>query len=253
MQFKDRLKALRLERGISQQQLADAIYVSRSAVAKWENGLGLPGKPSYEALLLYFDVSSDELSLSESDGLEVGKRRRTRVVISAFITAVIVFLNVGVIRLLWALNHGYGFTADDAVGEYWANDDKIETQNYTIYYTTTAGELTIIDRVCVAEKRFIGYQKIDISQNVAHVYDEAGQLYGHLYSFFDTGVYYNFFGSVIYIDMEAGESRVHVLNEVFINGKERDLFLHSLFETDFPVTEFSDGEADFTVVREFAE
>lgn len=50
MEFKDKLRTLRTERGLSQQELADAIYVSRSAVAKWENGLGLPGRASMEAL-----------------------------------------------------------------------------------------------------------------------------------------------------------------------------------------------------------
>jgi len=46
MEFKDRIRELRLERGLSQQALADAIYISRSAIAKWENGLGLPGSYS---------------------------------------------------------------------------------------------------------------------------------------------------------------------------------------------------------------
>ena len=36
MEFKDQLKNYRTARGISQQALADAIFVSRSAVAKWE-------------------------------------------------------------------------------------------------------------------------------------------------------------------------------------------------------------------------
>ena len=35
MEFKDKLKALRRERGLSQKALAEAIFVSRSAVAKW--------------------------------------------------------------------------------------------------------------------------------------------------------------------------------------------------------------------------
>ena len=35
MQFNERLKELRLKKGISQAELAKAIFVSRSAVAKW--------------------------------------------------------------------------------------------------------------------------------------------------------------------------------------------------------------------------
>ena len=42
MEFSEKLKALRSEKGISQAKLAADIHISRSAVAKWENGLGLP-------------------------------------------------------------------------------------------------------------------------------------------------------------------------------------------------------------------
>ena len=67
MEFKKHLRALREEKGITQRKLADAIYVSRSAVAKWENGLGVPSRESYLALLTYFGVSEDELPLNEEE------------------------------------------------------------------------------------------------------------------------------------------------------------------------------------------
>ena len=46
MEFKDKLKQFRAEKGLTQSQLADLLYVSRSTVAKWENGLGLPNPES---------------------------------------------------------------------------------------------------------------------------------------------------------------------------------------------------------------
>ena len=36
--FKDKLKELRMQKGISQYELAENLFVSRSAIAKWENG-----------------------------------------------------------------------------------------------------------------------------------------------------------------------------------------------------------------------
>lgn len=39
MEFHLRLKELRAQRGISQRELAEQIHISRSAVAKWENGV----------------------------------------------------------------------------------------------------------------------------------------------------------------------------------------------------------------------
>lgn len=59
--FKDKLKELRLKEKLTQAELAEKIYVSRSAVAKWEQGRGLPTVESLEALSKYFNVSEDEL------------------------------------------------------------------------------------------------------------------------------------------------------------------------------------------------
>lgn len=54
MEFKDKLKEIRTANGLSQQALADAVHISRSAVAKWENGLGYPSEDAMEALTAYF-------------------------------------------------------------------------------------------------------------------------------------------------------------------------------------------------------
>lgn len=59
MEFKDKLKALRNDRKLSQQALADAIHISRSAIAKWENGLGLPSQDALEALVSFFGIPTD--------------------------------------------------------------------------------------------------------------------------------------------------------------------------------------------------
>ncbi|MDE7164241.1 MAG: helix-turn-helix domain-containing protein [Clostridiales bacterium] len=61
MQFNEKLKELRLKKGISQTALAEKIFVSRSAVAKWENGLGLPSDDSLNQLAEFFGVEPSEL------------------------------------------------------------------------------------------------------------------------------------------------------------------------------------------------
>ncbi len=67
MGFSEKLKELRGERGISQARLADDIHISRSAVAKWENGLGLPNEESLGMLADYFGVTVDELIRDKDD------------------------------------------------------------------------------------------------------------------------------------------------------------------------------------------
>jgi len=61
MEFCDKLNELRAEKGVSQTKLAADIHISRSAVAKWENGLGLPNDESLKLLSEYFSVSIDDL------------------------------------------------------------------------------------------------------------------------------------------------------------------------------------------------
>ncbi|MBQ7338692.1 MAG: helix-turn-helix transcriptional regulator [Clostridia bacterium] len=66
MEFSEKLKELRQQKGISQANLAAHIHISRSAVAKWENGLGLPGDESLRMLADYFNVTTDELIPNKS-------------------------------------------------------------------------------------------------------------------------------------------------------------------------------------------
>lgn len=61
MEFSEKLKDLRSSKGISQAKLAADIHISRSAVAKWENGLGLPSDESLKMLAEYFGVGVGEL------------------------------------------------------------------------------------------------------------------------------------------------------------------------------------------------
>lgn len=78
MEFKDKLKKLRTEKGLSQQALADAIFVSRSAVAKWENGLGFPSEASLTALQEFFSVTADHFATQEPEKVIVQKNKRIK-------------------------------------------------------------------------------------------------------------------------------------------------------------------------------
>ena len=61
MEFSEKLKELRSIKGVSQTKLANDIHISRSAVAKWENGLGLPNDESLKLLAEYFNTTVNEL------------------------------------------------------------------------------------------------------------------------------------------------------------------------------------------------
>ena len=59
MEFKDRLKELRTDRGLSQMQLAKVLNLSQSAVAKWELGKTEPTASAIIAIAKYFNETTD--------------------------------------------------------------------------------------------------------------------------------------------------------------------------------------------------
>lgn len=74
MEFKDLLAKLRKEKGLSQEALADTIHVSRSAIAKYENGKGIPSDDILEAITNYFP--SEKEALEEMARVARAQRKR---------------------------------------------------------------------------------------------------------------------------------------------------------------------------------
>lgn len=73
MEFHEKLQELRKGRGLTQEELADALYVSRTAISKWETGRGYPSIDSLKELSNYFSVTIDEL-LSSDKLLSIAER-----------------------------------------------------------------------------------------------------------------------------------------------------------------------------------
>ncbi len=65
MEFHEKLQELRKSRGLTQEELAEALYVSRTAVSKWESGRGYPNIDSLKEIAKFFSVSIDELLSGE--------------------------------------------------------------------------------------------------------------------------------------------------------------------------------------------
>ncbi len=61
MEFCEKLQELRRAKSLTQEELARALYVSRTAVSKWESGRGYPSIDSLKQLSRFFSVSIDEL------------------------------------------------------------------------------------------------------------------------------------------------------------------------------------------------
>ena len=86
MEFHENLQALRKQRGLTQEELAAELFVSRTAISKWESGRGYPSIDSLKAISRFFGVSIDGLlsgeevlSLAQEDQKRSGARLRDQV------------------------------------------------------------------------------------------------------------------------------------------------------------------------------
>ena len=65
MEFNEKLQELRKSRSLTQEELAEALFVSRTAISKWESGRGYPSIDSLREISRYFSVTIDDLICSE--------------------------------------------------------------------------------------------------------------------------------------------------------------------------------------------
>lgn len=72
MEFNEKLQELRKQNGLTQEELAEKLFVSRTAVSKWESGRGYPNIDSIKAIAKFFSVTVDEL-LSGGEVLDIAE------------------------------------------------------------------------------------------------------------------------------------------------------------------------------------
>jgi transcriptional regulator with XRE-family HTH domain len=77
MEFNQKLQELRKQKGLTQEELAASLYVSRTAVSKWESGRGYPNIDSLMAIAKFFSITVDDL-LSSGEALTIAKEDHKR-------------------------------------------------------------------------------------------------------------------------------------------------------------------------------
>ena len=87
MTLGEKLKKLRTDHGLTQEELAEKLYVSRTAISKWESDRGYPNIETLKAISKFFSVSIDDL-LSSDELLTIAeedsRQKETRLKDSVF-------------------------------------------------------------------------------------------------------------------------------------------------------------------------
>ncbi len=79
MDFNEKLQSLRKSKGLTQEELADALFVSRTAISKWESGRGYPSIDSLKEISKFFSVSIDDLLSGEKLLLLAEKENKSNI------------------------------------------------------------------------------------------------------------------------------------------------------------------------------
>lgn len=77
MEFNEKLQELRKKRNLTQEELASKLYVSRTAISKWESGRGYPSIESLRMISEFFSVSIDDL-LSSNEALSIAEKNNRK-------------------------------------------------------------------------------------------------------------------------------------------------------------------------------
>lgn len=97
MEFNEELQKLRASKNLTQEELAEKLYVSRAAISKWESGRGYPSIESLKAIAAFFHVSIDDLiggaetvTLAEQD--LASSRKKTTSLICGILDCLVILL-----------------------------------------------------------------------------------------------------------------------------------------------------------------
>ena len=99
MEFNEKLLELRKQKGLTQEELAEALYVSRTEISKWESGRGYPSIDSLKTISDFFGITLDEL-LSADKVLTLAKEDSKQKE-NVFINTVFALLDIIVLLLLF--------------------------------------------------------------------------------------------------------------------------------------------------------
>ena len=113
MEFSEKLQELRKSRSMTQEELAEALFVSRTAISKWESGRGYPSIDSLKEISRFFSVTIDDLICSD-EMITVAENDKKEFV-SKYISLICNVLDILLAILLFIPAFGNGSASSETV------------------------------------------------------------------------------------------------------------------------------------------
>ena len=92
MKISERIKKYREENHITQQELADKLYVSKQAISKWENDKSLPDVSMYPTIASLLNITVDELMGNEANKNKLILSKKVIIICSIIVCLIFIFI-----------------------------------------------------------------------------------------------------------------------------------------------------------------
>ena len=98
MKISERIRKYREENHITQQELADKLYVSKQAISKWENDKSLPDISMYPTIACLLNITVDELMGNEVNKNKLTLNKKVIIICSIIVCLILIFIIIMVIN-----------------------------------------------------------------------------------------------------------------------------------------------------------
>ena len=113
MEFSEKLQELRKSRSLTQEELAEALFVSRTAISKWESGRGYPNIDSLKEISRFFSVTIDDLICSD-EMITVAEKEK-REFADKYVSLICNVLDILLVILMFIPVYGNGTVSSETV------------------------------------------------------------------------------------------------------------------------------------------
>ena len=98
MKISERIRKYREENHITQQELADKLYVSKQAISKWENDKSLPDVSLYPTIASLLNITVDELMGNEANKNKLILSKKVIIICSIIASLILIFIIIMLIN-----------------------------------------------------------------------------------------------------------------------------------------------------------